>query len=145
MTVTALPRFADFAGQWHVERHITDRHAQSTGRFEGIARFTPDNRGFAYHESGHLHLPGHAPFVAERRYHWRLENGEVIIDFEDGRFFHSIRDTDTEATHWCDPDHYVVRYDFTDWPNWSSRWTVSGPRKAYEMITRYSRAEPDRR
>ena len=145
MTTCTAPELAAFEGSWQVSRQITDHRAGTTARFEGSAVFVPDGTGLAYHETGHLHLPGHAPFVAERRYHWRAQDGALHIDFEDGRVFHSIDSTRLEATHWCDPDNYVVHYDFDDWPLWHSRWEVSGPQKAYEMITSYSREAKDSR
>lgn len=133
----STPRLADFAGHWVLSRRIKDHRAGSDGQFEGIAVFTRDARGLAYHETGLLTLPGHAPFTAERRYHWREEDGQLIIDFADGRFFHSFGGAAQCATHWCDPDTYHVTYDFSAWPVWQSAWDVSGPRKAYEMINRY--------
>lgn len=145
VTTGTTPPLAAFEGTWQVTRRITDHRAGTTALFEGSAVFVPDETGLAYHETGHLHLPGHAPFVAERRYHWRVQDGALHVDFEDGRVFHSIDNARHEATHWCDPDTYVVHYDFDDWPLWHSRWEVSGPRKAYEMITSYSREAKDSR
>ena len=37
---------------------------------------------------------------------------------------------------------YRVRYDFSDWPDWRTIWHVTGPRKAYEMVSHYA---PDAR
>ena len=44
---------------------------------------------------------------------------------------------DSGDRHWCDPDSYAVRYDFSRWPEWSARWRVEGPHKAYIMYSRY--------
>jgi hypothetical protein len=65
--------------------------------------------------------------------------------FEDGRFFHRFDAEDPlpGASHACAPDAYRVRYDFRAWPRWEAAWRVSGPRKDYAMVTRYSRAAGD--
>ena len=140
MKVQTAPTLADFEGIWCLSRRITDHRAGTVGTFEGTATFTPEAAGLAYHEVGLLHLPNHAPFHAERRYRWRDVEGHIEVDFEDGRFFHSFGAKEQTASHWCDPDTYVVRYDFEAWPFWQSAWDVNGPRKAYQMVNAYSPA-----
>lgn len=137
--LTEARRLADFEGHWRVARDIVDHRAGSTGRFVGTAEFTPLAAGLGYREIGQLHLPGQPPFHAERRYIWRQDDTGIHITFEDGRAFHSITPDAPNATHWCDPDTYDVTYRFDTWPDWTNTWDVSGPRKAYKMITRYSR------
>ncbi|MCI5112098.1 MAG: DUF6314 family protein [Marivita sp.] len=137
MIVATAPTLSEFEGRWQIDRRIRDHLAGTTGQFEGTAVFRPDGDGLAYHETGHLHLPGHAPFLAERRYRWREDGGRLTVEFEDGRFFHSFGSADRAASHWCDPDTYIVHYDFDGWPIWQAKWEVSGPRKAYEMISVY--------
>ncbi|WP_439120268.1 DUF6314 family protein [Marivita sp.] len=137
MKTQTAPRLGDFEGEWALSRRIVDHRAGSIGHFEGTAVFTRDGRGLAYRETGSLSLPGHPPMTAERRYHWREEDGQLIIEFDDGRFFHSFGSTTQSATHWCDPDTYRVCYDFSAWPVWQSTWDVSGPRKAYKMINSF--------
>ena len=139
MTTQVFPSLSDFEGLWHIDRRIADTKAGQTGHFEGTATFSSAADGVAYHEVGLLHMPHHAPFHAERRYHWREVGRQLQIFFDDGRFFHGFSPTEPKATHWCDPDTYDVSYVFDDWPNWQSTWTVNGPRKAYQMVSHYSR------
>ena len=77
---------------------------------------------------------------ARRVYLWRdAEPGAVAVTFDDGRPFHQFDLTGGEARHACPPDTYRVRYDFSEWPVWTARWRVTGPRKDYLMTSRYRR------
>lgn len=145
LTAPHGPELADFVGRWRVSRTITDHHARTPALFTGEALFTPDTGGLAYVETGELTLPGHAPLYAERRYHWRHSDTGFDIHFDDGRFFHSFTPDAPTASHWCDPDSYDVAYDFSAWPEWTSTWTVTGPRKAYDMVTTYRPIAPEPR
>nr|WP_281496124.1 DUF6314 family protein [Marivita sp. S6314] len=131
-----------FEGLWQVDRVIHDHRAGSTGRFAGSATFSPIGAGLAYLETGQLWLDGHPPFKAERRYLWRIEDDVIHVDFDDGRAFHHIPPDQPSDRHWCDPDTYDVTYSFASWPVWHSTWDVSGPRKAYRMVTTYRREPP---
>ena len=105
------------------------------------ARFTRDADGLVYSESGTLHLPGQPEMHAERRYLWRGAGSLIEVLFDDGRPFHVFDPAEPRpgADHWCDPDSYSVRYDFTSWPDWSAEWQVIGPRKGYSMYSAYRR------
>lgn len=129
----------DFVGAWQIERSIKDARMGTNGQLTGSATFTPNEHGLAYIETGVLHLQGHAPFKAERRYQWRFVDGAIHVDFYDCRSFHSFDPASPSASHWCDPDTYNVTYEFADWPNWRSIWDVTGPKKDYQMITDYAR------
>ncbi|WP_299674433.1 DUF6314 family protein [uncultured Roseobacter sp.] len=125
----------DFEGRWQLTRQI--RHAEGVrAAFSGDAVWCPDADGLIYRETGVLQMPGSPPIQAERRYLWREG---LHVYFEDGRFFHQVPARGGQAEHWCDPDTYVVHYDFSDWPAFSTSWQVSGPRKSYEMRSRYTR------
>ncbi|WP_299285849.1 DUF6314 family protein [uncultured Tateyamaria sp.] len=127
---------ADFEGAWTLSRTIT-QNTGASATFEGRATWTgAGDDGLAYHETGLLHVPGAAPMKAERRYHW---GPDLTVSFDDGQFFHSVPPQGGRATHFCDPDTYVVDYDFTKWPAFTATWTVNGPRKAYVMTTRFER------
>lgn len=133
-----VPELADFEGTWRLERDVVHEGAPPA-RFEGEARFVSGQGGLIYREAGLLTVAGQVPMRAERGYLWRAgKSGGIDVIFEDGRFFHSITSS-AEARHWCDPDMYDVCYDFEDWPDWSATWQVRGPRKAYRMVSRYSR------
>ena len=111
-------------------------------RFEGQAAILKGEDGYVYEETGTLHPPSGPPLVASRRYLWLADGQDIRVSFEDGRPFHrlSLEVSRAEDRHDCAPDLYLVRYDFDQWPEWTSRWTVTGPRKNYLMTTRYTRA-----
>ena len=133
-----MPRLEDFAGDWALLRVIDDARGGHAARLEGRARFVPDAGGLAYEETGLLSLPGQPPMEATRRYLWRAASAGIEVFFEDGRFFHLIGPgARPEARHDCPPDRYVVAYDFSHWPDWSTRWRVEGPRKDYAMRSDY--------
>jgi len=128
---------SDFEGRWRLSRVI--RPAQGPeARFEGMAVWRPARGGMAYEERGTLHLEGQREMQAERRYFW---DRSLDVYFDDGRFFHRVPASGGTAHHWCDPDQYDVTYDFSGWPAFEAVWCVKGPRKDYEMISRYTRPE----
>ncbi|RYH09845.1 trigger factor [Tropicimonas sp. IMCC6043] len=135
-------RLGDFQGRWRLEREIKDLAAGEIMRLSGEVAFAPRADGLSYEERGVLSLPDGRALTAVRRYLWREEGGRIVVHFDDGRFFHSFDPgaASAEAAHFCDPDDYEVRYDFSSWPEWSSRWRVRGPRKDYVMVSRYRSA-----
>ena len=125
----------DFEGVWTVSREI--EHADGTRAvFEGHATFVPDAGGLAYEETGTLQMAGRPSLSATQRYRW---DADLNVSFEDGRFFHTVPPEGGETAHWCDPDQYDGHYAFEDWPRFTVRWRVRGPRKDYSMETRYVR------
>jgi hypothetical protein len=133
-------KLSQFVGDWVLGRTIDDGFGLQSGRFDGIARFVPSAAGLVYHEEGELHLLGGPTLRAERTYHWRSVGPRIFVDYSDGRSFHDFEPGDPNATHQCGADHYAVRYDFGDWPRWTSLWCVTGPRKDYRMMTTYQRS-----
>ena len=128
-------------GRWSLVREIDDRRAGTAARFEGEARFDGRDGGLRYREAGMLEVPGHAALRAERVYDWRASGAWVEVLFDDGRPFHRFLAADRAAArHDCAPDVYEVRYDFADARAWQAEWEVSGPRKAYRMLSLYRRA-----
>ncbi len=133
------PELSQFKGQWALSREIFhDDGAKAV--FEGHAVWAEGQGGYLYREEGALHIAGHGPVTAERNYIWRVATaGGIDVCFDDGRPFHHIGVQATGDRHWCDPDTYVVEYDFSDWPKWRSEWAVTGPRKNYRMSSFYTR------
>ena len=139
-------RLADFAGDWTLTRTISQGDG-TQAHFEGRARWHWQDHGpepelapeLAYFETGLLSLPGQPPMQAERRYIWR--DGPTVW-FDDERFFHAVPPLGGEAHHHCDPDDYRVSYDFSLWPDFSTVWTVRGPRKDYRMHSHFTRLKP---
>jgi len=128
----------DFAGLWRLERQIKDANGPDAV-FYGTATFTPDDDGLRLTECGELRLIGQGAFQAERSYLWRQSGSLIVVLFDDGRAFHQFDPLlgIAHADHWCDPDTYKVRYDFSGWPDWQAQWQVTGPRKAYTMQSHY--------
>jgi len=136
-----MPQLAQFEGRWRIARRIEDEWMGTTGLFEGVARFSPDPQGLAYHETGELRLPQEAPMVASRRFLWRADAGGIAVHFDDGRPFHRIAAGARVVQDWhhCQPDDYEVSYNFTRWPDWRMIWRVRGPRKDYTAISDFTR------
>jgi hypothetical protein len=124
----------DFEGLWRLSKEITP-NGDAPARFDGTARWSRDGDAMNYVETGDLHLQAGGVLVAERRYRWEAP---LRVFFDDGRFFHDVPAGGGRAHHDCPPDVYEVLYDFGDWPNWSCRWQVAGPRKDYTMSCRYT-------
>lgn len=133
---------ADFAGRWRLSRRIADRRSGQSGHAVGWLDLVPEGNGLAYRESVTLHLAEAPPIHGTRTYSWHPAAAGIAVHFDDGRPFHVIAagDVQPEAEHFCDPDEYRVRYDFSDWPVWSVIWEVGGPRKNYRMETLFARA-----
>lgn len=126
-------QLADFLGRWRLERRI--RHAtEPEARFTGTAIWRPEGQGARYEEQGQLRIPGQAPIHATRSYVW---GSDLVVRFDTGGVFHAVPPTGGPVSHWCPPDQYDGRYDFSDWPEFTVTWQVSGPRKAYWMESRY--------
>ena len=129
-------RLADFLGRWEITRTITPADGPPAS-FTGHGTWRAEAAGAIYTETGVLQLHGAAPMTAERKYLW---DDDLSVRFEDGRPFHTVPADGGQATHFCDPDTYHVTYDFSDWPAFTVRYDVTGPRKDYVMISRYQRA-----
>lgn len=126
-------RLEHFEGIWQIARDVFHRSGE-LARMTGRAEFVPDGEGLAYREEGEMRIGDGPPLTAKRRYLWRPG---LDVWFDDGRFFHSVPPSGGTAMHFCDPDSYAVTYDFSRWPDWTTHWTVHGPRKDYRMTTLY--------
>ena len=131
-------KLADFIGLWRVSRNIADHTGAGDTLFHGQAQI---DGGGLYHETGKMTLPNGQVVAAERKYRWADTPTGIQVSFDDGRPFHVICPSDPSGVptdqHWCPPDMYRVRYDFSDFPKWSAVWQVTGPRKDYTMISQY--------
>jgi hypothetical protein len=133
-----------FEGRWRLDRRIEHASGQGNATLQGETLFSRSGQTLVQEEVGRLRIDGAsgAGLQAERRYLWRTERGWIAISFADGRPFHAVPlgVVDPEATHLCSPDRYEVRYDFGNWPEWTTFWRVTGPRKDYVMTSRYAPA-----
>ena len=105
-------------------------------RLTGTCVFSKSGPRLIQEERGWLET-AEGRFEASRRYIWAEANGRLDVSFEDMRPFHSVPlgEARPETVHLCPPDRYQVAYDFTNWPEWRTVWSVEGPRKAYRMVT----------
>ncbi|SLN45503.1 hypothetical protein AQS8620_01858 [Aquimixticola soesokkakensis] len=163
---------AGLIGRWRLTREIADFRAGTEAHLRAIAEFSPESPldahqiaparpdaggvpfGLVLRERGDLHIAGHPPMPAEQGYLWRSHPQGVAVFFGDGRSFHRFALPQTaaipdpqdapNASHWCDPDHYRVRYDFAALAlgRWQMVWHVQGPRKSYESRSLFERLAP---
>lgn len=137
----ALPaQLADFVGTWQLSRTIEQRDG-ARFLFVGEAHFTWRDTHLLYQEAGQVTAPNGNVMPAQRSYIWQqLAAGKFDVLFDDKRYFHSFSAETPNAEHLCGDDHYKVSYTFVSWPIWTSTWQVKGPRKDYEMRSRYVRS-----
>lgn len=138
--VTAFPtQLSDFVGKWQLSRTIVQKNGD-TFLFDGSADFTWHDGQLLYQESGQVKAPNGNVLLAERTYIWQAAlNNQFDVLFDDKRYFHTFSAAKPYGEHLCGNDHYVVNYTFTRWPAWTSTWQVKGPRKDYQMNSRYQR------
>lgn len=133
---------SDFVGMWQLQREIDDRHSSQQGAFQGTCTFRENGPSrLDYFEEGTIRFGTGPELTANRRYQWHFRPEVVDVRFEDGSAFHSFVPTGQAkgTEHPCGDDHYTVQYDFRSWPDWQATWRVTGPRKDYTSISRYTR------
>ena len=142
--MSGIPSLSALEGRWRLNRLI--RHNDGvTDSFDGTATFSRAGARLVQDEEGFLQSGrGGAKLKATRRYIWTAADGRLDIAFDDMRPFHSVplNVAQHETVHLCDPDRYQVAYDLRTFPDWTTTWTVEGPRKDYVMETRFQRATP---
>ena len=131
-------------GSWSLDRVI-----ESQATMQGIATFTPLDRGrLAYREQGYLTLANGTIVQAEREYVFsNSDRGFKVFFREDPpRLFHEISlsassggELSGRARHLCKHDDYQSAYMFRPDGTFVVRHVVSGPRKDYTMNTTYTR------
>jgi hypothetical protein len=129
-------------GSWELRRSI-DNGVSMTGTASfvdlGAARFD-------YRERGRLRLPHGQCIDAERHYVFAEHADGFAVWFAEAapRLFHRVVLSRAgpslvgEATHLCGDDRYDSRYEFNSDGSFVIAHTVSGPRKAYAIETRYT-------
>ncbi len=131
----------DFAGRWALTRQIKDARAGQVIRAAGQASLNWDAKSLIYDETVRMRIPGQPEMTGTRRYLWKDGGDRIAIHFVNGGYFHTLNlgQSTPKDHHDCPPDSYDAEYDFLGWPAWSVRWIVHGPRKSYEMETKYTR------
>lgn len=134
-----LPSLWALEGRWQLTRVIHHGDGR-VDRLAGQAVFTRSGRRLILDETGILTV-GDQALEARQTYIWTEADRRIDVFFHDLRPFHSVPlgDPAPETVHLCPPDRYQVAYDFAQWPDWSATWQVEGPRKDYDMVSRYTR------
>ena len=120
---------AELIGRWSVERRLLDRLTGTTGRFEGVATFTPDGR---WSEEGTLAF---GAYRGPARRELRIADG--MVWFSDGRAFHPF-DLSAPVEHVCGEDRYVGEYRLAA-DVLEVVWLVTGPHKDQRIESVYRR------
>jgi hypothetical protein len=127
--------FDDFLGTWDVFRVIIDHLTGAVNRFSGKAIITASE----FVETGEVRY-GAVSLKANRRYGLNAGAGQLDIEFADGRPFISLNGEASQTVrHLCGDDDYRGRFVFAHAGAWIEAWHVSGPRKRYASLARYSR------
>lgn len=141
--------FAYLVGTWALERELTDRLTNTTGRLHGTARVTPlappdgakgeeaASLRAAYLEQGELEWGAHRLPAQRRLVYVRTGAGGVDARFEDGRPFVllDLSGGSCRAVHTCGEDLYEVELAARSPSLVEERWRVRGPAKRYEAVT----------
>lgn len=133
---------AFLCGCWRIDRSVLDRRHSISGTFEGRAEFTPDGTGLLYRERGTLCFGAHQG-PAEQRYRYEFDDtrARATVRFRGGGLFHELdlSNGHMAVAHACEPDRYEGRFSATCPSEWTSAWTVTGPRKEQTIISVYKR------
>lgn len=118
----------NFTGAWRVRRRIFGQNA----RFTGQAIIDEDGR---YHENGLLVQDGQC-FEAFRDYIYEQCGDHLRILFPDRRTFLNLtfKDGRARGIHQCGPDFYEARFRLLG-NGWVTTYKVTGPRKAYVIVS----------
>ncbi|MEM8554931.1 MAG: DUF6314 family protein [Pseudomonadota bacterium] len=131
------------AGHWRARRHIEDARAGGTAYLSGVAVFSQTGpQDMTYREGGRLFMPNGQVFEASRTYLWKFPaTSPIQVCFEDGRLFHLLDPSELgkEITHLCGEDTYRGTITIDGDQEWTTIWTVKGPRKDQQLTTRYAR------
>lgn len=125
----------EWIGKWQARRKIVDHLAAATSRFEGTATVTANR----FEEEGHLTL-GASRLHATRAYRLQATPEGITVNFPDGSEFIVLNgESSQKVSHVCGADTYVGRFFFVDPATWVEAWRVTGPRKHYASLTRYTK------
>jgi hypothetical protein len=131
------------AGRWRVSRTVRDLTAGESGRFDGVADFTPDGAGgLAHAEHGTFLWRGTAR-AASREHRWGPgPDGTALAAFPDGRPFHDLdlRTGRWRTVHGCPPDRYEGEFTVLGPDRWRVVWRVAGPAKNLLLTTVHQRS-----
>jgi hypothetical protein len=135
------------AGRWAIARAIEGEGARAVG----VASLRPDGVGtLAYRETCQLTLSDGRVVQAHRNYRYRFVGETIEIHFDEGpgqgRLFVRLvfaRGVGVQEEafdiHHCRDDSYRVLFRLDLPSSFATEIAVSGPRKNYRAVSRYSR------
>lgn len=130
---------SDFLGQWRARRFIVDHLARRSFIFFGIATLAPDH----FLEEGEMSL-GSRTLPGRRFYRLEINGDEICVRFEDGRHFFRLDGRARQKfVHVCGEDVYRGQILVAGPSRFLEFWRVSGPRKRYASLTRFTRLPND--
>ncbi|MFJ6326171.1 MULTISPECIES: DUF6314 family protein [unclassified Rhizobium] len=130
--------FDVFVGTWSVRRVILDRLGMGRVMFTGLATIATDD----FEERGETLLGGGYRSQSSRHYRLLLSGAKLVVSFPDGREFVEIGGQPAQyVRHECGEDTYLGRFFFPAPTAWVEAWSVSGPRKNYRSLAKYTRLD----
>jgi hypothetical protein len=90
-------------------------------------------------ETGVLSNP-HSIFPFSRQYVYELDGSEIIVRFQDGRWFHTIdcqSFPNVDFVHHCGNDLYKGSVAISE-SSWEQKWQITGPKKNLRIRTYFS-------
>jgi hypothetical protein len=144
-TMAVPDTLAFLRGRWRLERRLDDHRSGVCGTFTGEAEFaaTDDPAVLRYEENGELRFGGHTGPARRVLLLRELPDGAADVRFADGREFYvlDLRSGQWTARHGCGADSYVVSYLVRAPSLLEERWHVTGPSKAYDIVTELRRTD----
>ncbi len=138
---TARAIFDDFQGEWAFNRQV-----MPGGTMTGKALFTRHSADHLhYAETGILTTDDGAVLEPSRAYDYYWREGRIFVYYADGpqkgAAFLELPFIDSRSTadHHCGKDVYKAQYHFIHEREFSTEFSVSGPRKHYVHRTDFSK------
>lgn len=97
----------------------------------------PESR--LYHERGRYWLQGTEVTFTQDYLYFFEDSDACRVLFPNGRFFYKLTHQPTVLFHLCGADRYDGFFKAHSHSHWELSWTVTGPRKAYSLMTHYKR------
>jgi hypothetical protein len=125
------------AGEWRIDRELTDRAVGERGSFTGALVVTSDAAGYRWQESGTLRWAGRS-LAAARTLGINRRDGQWWMTFGDGRLFHQWM-VGSPVRHPCAADTYHGLITRTSDDQFTTTWEVTGPEKDQLIVSRLTR------
>ncbi|MCA6091936.1 DUF6314 family protein [Streptomyces sp. SCA3-4] len=136
---------AYLAGEWTVERALSDLASEAGGSFRGTAVFEASGDGRLLHtENGELCWDGTTGRAGRTLVLLPRADGTCDVTFADGRFFHDLdlRTGSWTVSHPCAADRYEGMFTAVSHDAWTVHWRTTGPSKDHLQRSVYRRVSP---